>query len=80
MRLFTIRFDLVDEKGPLPPCYAGETREGLGIASQLETAATFATREIAERFAKNHYGPAFAEAATVIEVREDERGALTPLA
>lgn len=70
MARYAIRFDL-PEGGTF---YAGEAKDGLGYAFQLETAILYDTREIAERFLENAYGPSMREYGAVIEVADGEAG------
>ena len=63
---YAIEFDLGLPDGQI--VYAGETKEGLGIALHLDTALLLSNRETAERFLANGYGKTWQEQGRVIEV------------
>jgi hypothetical protein len=65
---YAICFDFPERPGE--PVFAGWAGDQLGFAFSLESAATWDSEEIAERWLNNNYGDETRKCGTVVEVEE----------
>jgi hypothetical protein len=66
---FVIRFDFAADPSEgiaATTIYSGWAGDSLGFAPTLDTAARFATKDIAEQTLQNSYGPEMREAGSVV--------------